>query len=574
MAALDSNQDLAAPRSLTFGSRKSKLARWQTDHVISCLTQRFPQTECQVRTFDTVGDQTLDQPLPAIGGKGLFTAELDNAIRHQEIDVAIHSLKDLPTTPEKGIVILPLLQREDPRDVLISSTESSLSELPAGAVVGTSSPRRQTQLLHLHPHLSVKSIRGNVPTRIDKVHTDAYDAVILAAAGVRRIGYQDRVTHWIPVEQMLPAPGQGVLAATCRKDDETTLRLLRALQDMSTVAPVTAERLLLANLGGGCSAPIAAFGQVLSNGDLELIGRVGSLDGKTVLTATATDICPTTVAQQVANDLFAQGAAELLPRAGGVVCLMTSDRILSPLHGKKVLVTRPTGQAAPMCELIRAHQAIPLSAPLIETQRLIEPGTANLPLDSLDDFDWLVFASSNAIRFFFELLGNRQIDTATRVACVGEKTAQVLRHIFREPDFVPQPFSSEALGEQMPLDGGTRVLIPGPLVSQDAFVERMQTRGFQVTRWPIYKTCFVTLSESIRNELESGVDIVTFASPSAVDSFCEQVPDYSALLAHSVVGCIGPMTNRRAQERNIHVHVVPPRYTVPDLIQALCDYCN
>src|SRR5690242_17393930 len=242
------------------GTRGSKLARWQTDHVREALLRAWPALEAQTRIITTQGDRTLDQPLPAIGGKGVFTAELEEALLRGEIDLAVHSLKDLPTTQTPGLTIGAILERADPRDALISREGHTLATLPQGATVGTSSSRRRAQLLHIRPDLHIRDLRGNVDTRIAKAldPDGPYDAIVLALAGVQRLGRAEVVGEMISLETLLPAPGQGALAVQCR-DDEESRALLASLNQAPTALHVTAERAFLAGLGGGCAVPVAAY---------------------------------------------------------------------------------------------------------------------------------------------------------------------------------------------------------------------------------------------------------------------------------------------------------------------------
>jgi hydroxymethylbilane synthase len=295
-------------RNIVFGSRKSKLAPWQTNQVARQIAAAFPHVETSVQELSTKGDENIDQPLPEIGGKGLFTAELDLALARGEIDVAVHSLKDLPTQQSSSITVLPVLAREDPRDVLISTSGQTLGQLPAGAIVGTSSYRRQSQLLAIRRDLEIRSIRGNVPTRISKVWAGEYDAVVLAAAGVIRVGHHEAVHMWFSLKEILPAPGQGIIAATCRSSDTQMISVLKSLQDRATTVMATAERAFLTALGGGCSAPIAAHCRALDpNGnELELTGRVGTIDGSRIVTEQLTG--------SNAEDLAAQLGAAILKK--------------------------------------------------------------------------------------------------------------------------------------------------------------------------------------------------------------------------------------------------------------------
>jgi hydroxymethylbilane synthase len=266
------------PDVLRLGTRTSRLATWQAEHVAAALRQAWPGLDVELVPFVTKGDKTLDQPLPEIGGKGLFTAELEASLLDGRIDLAVHSLKDLPTDDPAGLTVGATPEREDPRDAWISPGGHGLGDLPGGAVVGTSSLRRGAQLLRQRPDLVIRSIRGNVETRIRKVHEGAYDAGVLALAGLMRLGIEGRAHSTLDLDTMLPAPGQAALGVQVRADGGEAARLVAALDHPATRAAVTAERAFLAGLGGGCSAPIAALSRC--DGDrLTLRGRVVSTDG-------------------------------------------------------------------------------------------------------------------------------------------------------------------------------------------------------------------------------------------------------------------------------------------------------
>jgi len=301
--------------TFTFGTRGSALARRQTDAVAERLRAAFPQAEIAVTIFSTRGDRELDKPLPQIGGKGLFTAELEAALRERRIDLAVHSLKDLPTEDAPGLTIGAILPRESPADVLISRSGYTLDTLPAGATVGTSSLRRAAQLLTRRPDLRILPLRGNVDTRLKKALDPAgpYDAIILAAAGLNRMGLSAHGGQQIPFSVMLPAPGQGAVAVQCRAGDETTLRCLSRLDHLPTRQAVLAERAFLAGLGGGCSVPVGALGAV--NGQtLTLHGVVVGVQGKPVvrLREEGSPDEAESIGFRLAQKALAQGAAELL----------------------------------------------------------------------------------------------------------------------------------------------------------------------------------------------------------------------------------------------------------------------
>lgn len=293
------------------GTRTSRLALWQTQYIIARLEQAWPDLVCRTEPFITQGDKTLDKPLPQIGGKGLFTQELEQALLDGRIHLAVHSLKDLPVEDSSGLTLGAIVGRADVRDVLVTANGRTLETLPQGAIVGTSSLRRQSQLRRLRPDLDVRSIRGNVETRIRKVEEGQYDATILAAAGVTRLGLERHIAEKLPLETMLPAPGQGALAVQCRADDVETLRLLNAIHQPEVAAAVTAERAFLHALGGGCATPVAAYA-VWENGRLQLTGLVGSIDGRETVRVTGNGTDALMLGQAVAQQAIAQGAAEIL----------------------------------------------------------------------------------------------------------------------------------------------------------------------------------------------------------------------------------------------------------------------
>lgn len=264
---------------IRMGSRASDLALWQTGHVRDLLQTAWPDLKVTIETMTTTGDRTLAEALPLIGGKGLFTAELEAALRAGTIDAAVHSLKDLPTDSPDGLVLGAVTRRANPADVLISRDGHTLETLPKGAAVGTSSSRRAAQLLQRRPDLRLTNIRGNVPTRIQKAldPEGPYDAIILAYAGLERLERLGVVSEVLPFEQMVPAPGQAALAVQCRHEAES-IELLAPLDHAETRATVEAERAFLAGLGGGCAVPVAALAEI-REGVLHLFGRVTAPDG-------------------------------------------------------------------------------------------------------------------------------------------------------------------------------------------------------------------------------------------------------------------------------------------------------
>src|SRR5581483_3876764 len=296
-------------------TRPSALARWQTQWVIRALQKIHPHLECEEKIITTQGDKILDKPLPEIGGKGLFTQELESELLSGAVHCAVHSLKDLPVENPAGLTIACIPARAEVRDALISSASQRLALLPPHASVGTSSLRRAAQLLSLRPDLRIQPLRGNVDTRLRKALDGQYDAVVLAGAGLTRLGLDSHVTEWLSLDLMLPAPGQGALAVQCRADDTTTLDLLAALEDESTRKCVTAERAFLQGLGGGCAVPVAAYAEVgIQNSEfrIELTGLVISEDGKKAIKVTGEGADALELGSRLAQQAIQNGADEIL----------------------------------------------------------------------------------------------------------------------------------------------------------------------------------------------------------------------------------------------------------------------
>ena len=303
--------------NIRFGTRGSALALWQTRYVMAELTAANATVTAAYEIYSTKGDRVIDVPLPQVGGKGLFTAELEAALHAGDIDCAVHSLKDLPTEQPAGLALGAIMPRADARDVLISRSGMTLLELPQGAVIGTSSHRRGAQLKAIRPDIQLADIRGNVDTRIKKAldPDGQYDAIMLASAGLDRLGFVDVITERLSPELMLPAPGQGAVAVQMRSEWDGIAHFT-ALHCVDTALCVTAERAFLAGLGGGCSVPVAAYA-VVNDGAVEVTGRVCALDGSTVITVATQGTCETLAEAAIlgaalAEMALAQGAATLL----------------------------------------------------------------------------------------------------------------------------------------------------------------------------------------------------------------------------------------------------------------------
>jgi hydroxymethylbilane synthase len=304
---------VATPSRVRIATRKSALALWQAEFVKAQLEHFHPGITVELVPMSTQGDKILDAPLAKIGGKGLFVKELETAILEDRADIAVHSMKDVPVEFPEGLMLSTICEREDPRDAFVSNRYANLAELPQGAVVGTSSLRRQCQIKAIRPDLQIRDLRGNVNTRLAKLDAGEFDAIILAAAGLIRLGFVERIRNYISIEQSLPANGQGAVGIECRSADLAIQALLAPLEHAKTRSAVLAERAMNRALQGGCQVPIGAFA-VLEGEQLWLRGLVGQLDGREILRAEVRGLSTDAelLGQQLASALLAQGAGEIL----------------------------------------------------------------------------------------------------------------------------------------------------------------------------------------------------------------------------------------------------------------------
>jgi hydroxymethylbilane synthase len=304
-------------RVVRLGTRGSRLARWQTEHVIARLRDVRPDVRCEPVTFSTLGDRVPDVALPRVGDRGLFTRDLEEALREGAIDAAVHSLKDLPTEMPPGLHLGAVLERADPREVLVTPGGTTLDRLPRGARIGTSSVRRRSQLLGLRPDLTVVDIRGNVPTRVDKVMRGDYDGTLLAFAGLQRLGLLEVASEVFDPDAMLPAPGQGALAVQVRADDTDAIALVSPLDHRASRLATAGERGVLSALHGGCQAPLGTAAAWAAPDELRIAAVVAAFDGATSVRAAIrgtvhTEPDAVALAERVAAHLLSRGAAAIL----------------------------------------------------------------------------------------------------------------------------------------------------------------------------------------------------------------------------------------------------------------------
>ncbi len=543
--------------TLRIGTRRSALALWQAEHVRMLLMESWPHLNVELVPFTTRGDRELGKALPEIGGKGLFTAELEAALREGRIDLAVHSLKDLPTEMPDGLTLAAIPKRADPHDVLISRHGLPLSELPLEPIIGTSSNRRAAQVLLARPDARIQPLRGNVDTRVRKAlnPNGPYDAVLLALAGLKRLGLEGKATEVLPFDVMLPAPGQGALGIQCRARDERVLGLLRPLDDAETRAAVVAERAFLEGLGGGCAMPVAALGRVQGR-KVFLQGLYVTADGIPVRVEGEEELeLAQVLGLRLASDALARARRlhRAVPRRG------------TPL---RVLVTRAPEQAE---ALVRGLRALGMEPVLYPTIRVAPPeDTGSLDRALLDLFagkyQWLILTSVNGVRFLWqrlEALGHTRLPSTLNVGVIGPATARALRERGVEPDVVPDEYVAERLADALGEVQGHSILLARADRARAALRRILQARGARVHEVVAYRTVIAPPTTP-----PPDADIVTFTSPSTVEGFVRALGERT-LASHVRVVCIGPITAKAAQKWGIPVHAVAEEYTIPGLIQAV-----
>lgn len=308
-------------KSVVIGTRGSKLALWQANYIADCLRKQYPDLTVELKQITTMGDKILDVPLAKIGGKGLFTKELENEMLSGTIDLAVHSLKDMPTELPEGLTLAAITERIASGDALVSNRFSSFQALPKGARVGTSSLRRKAQLLAYRPDLIISDLRGNVDTRLKKLDDGEFDAIVLAAAGLKRLGWEKRIAEILDTKVCLPAVGQGALAIETRADDQAILDLLAFLNDEETRVTTTAERAFLRTVEGGCQVPVGVYGTVVGENQMQVEALIASLDGKVVVrdTLRGSFADAEILGIRLAKSLLARGGREIMISVGCMV---------------------------------------------------------------------------------------------------------------------------------------------------------------------------------------------------------------------------------------------------------------
>lgn len=618
--------------NLIIGSRGSKLALWQSNWIKQELERLHPGLVVELEIIKTTGDKMQEVSLAGLAGagKGVFTKEIEEALIDRRIDLAVHSLKDLPTVLPDGLHIAAITERVDVRDALICSaalhsTVKAIRDLPKGARVGTSSLRRRAQLLHQRPDLHVLELRGNVDTRLRKLDEGQYDAIILASAGLIRLGFADRISARIDPAEMLTAVSQGALGIESRVNDDRTNLLLESLNDWPTRFAAEAERAVLRELGGGCAVPIAALGVVNADNQLRLEGLVADVDGRELIRLHVEGSAHQAeeIGAQLAEALVRAGARELLqygerqrpepvsnsatqvqqasPAQSAETKIVsaamsakrevqvadaprTAPNVEQPLAGRKVIVTRSPKQSGEMVRFLEKLGAEVIACPTIEIKPPASWEQMDSALAKLSWFDWLAFTSSNGVEFFLRRLDETEHGRAElmahKVCAVGRKTAERLKAENIPVAVMPERFTAESLvedfikrfgvGQRL---RGSKMLLPASNITLDVIRPAMEKIGVHVEIVEAYQTVLPTSSSKDVMKLirETQADYILFTSPSTVSNLAAilETDHLSPHLGHCRVACIGPVTAEAAELHGLEVHIQPKEHTAEAVVRAL-----
>lgn len=530
--------------ALRIGTRGSALARAQTELVAAALADRDRATESIVIT--TAGDRRVPD---TAWGEGAFVLAIETALLAGEIDLAVHSAKDVPTDEDPRLTVGAYLPRGEPRDALVApaGAASSLDSLPSGARIGTDSPRRKGFILARRPDLVVEPLHGNVDTRLRRLDAGEADALVLAAAGLARLGRTERISELLDVEIMPPAPGQGAIAVQARSDDGAALDALRAIDHVPTRVAVEAERAFLNAMGGGCRAPVGALASIDPQaGTLSMIAGFAALDGRAAgLERVAGRLDDATaLAQRLAERII-----HLRARVPGA---------------PRVLVTRPAAESRRLAARLSEFGVAALIAPAIEVELLDRSADLDAALANLADNDWVIVTSANGARALSNAARRLGVDLgaagAVRWAAVGRASARELLQAGAPSPWLPRRADAAGLAAELPLESGQRALWLRGSLADSTLRGVLAERGAELSEVIVYRTAEAPASSraALAEALEGGLDALVLASPSAVRGLlalaaADAGSSASARLRALPAVCVGPRTAAEARERGFSV---------------------
>jgi len=492
-------------KKIIIGTRGSQLSLTQTNIVKNLLQPLFPNYIIETRIIKTLGDKNM-KPIPLdTVGKGWFTKELDEAVMNGTVDLAVHSLKDIPETFPASLTITAIPQREDAREAFVSNNGASLFQLKKGAVIGTDSIRRKVQILHVRPDVIVKSLRGNVNRRLEKLDNGEYDAICLAVAGLKRLGLSNRITQYFAAEDFVPSPGQGALALVTNKTNKAFNKLLAQLSHQPSVLTTTAERIFSEIMEGGCSMPIGAYAKIKGK-KITICGMVGSLDAKHMIRESVSGETShyKSLAKKLAKNLLKNSAAWY--------------------KSTYVIVTRQSDTKDTFIKKLEKSGYHVFVSPIISIIDNEADPQVQKYLGKISSFDWIVFTSQNGVRIFMDAMqkrGSREKLRKIHFAAVGTKTAKAIETYGLKVSFIPAIFTGKDLAKEFSHLKGKNVLLPRADIANPLLVTQLEAKGAHVVDMPIYKTINVRFDLTKLEKLIHNNQILclTFTSPSTVKGF-------------------------------------------------------
>ncbi len=580
--------------NLRLGTRGSMLAMRQSEGIAQQLRKLNPQLTIQIIIIQSTGDQILSSPLWQIGGKGLFTREIEVALLEEKIDFAVHSLKDLPTTNTPGLTVSAVTTRESPWDLLLAEEPIELEKLAADEILGTSSLRRQALLRVNYPNLNIHDLRGNVPTRLNKMKEGNYKAIVLAEAGINRLGLKARFMRRLREDELLPAPGQGALGIQTRSADVQTISLVQQLHHQNTAACTSAERALLHHLGGGCQAPLGAYAHIQGD-QIVLSGRVVSKDCKEQIQGTLAGALhnPDDLGKRLAAMLHQKGASEWMKHwqpsqsndeVNPIVAQFEAEMKRKPLYNIPVIVTREEDADGPVSRALRTAGASPICVPLVHSSLMGNTPDMKLAVQQIDSYDWVILTSKRALQALIDAGLNPVNAKKTQWACVGEGTAERLLAFGIEPKLQSALKTGESLAHDLVECTGSsapsmKVLFPKSNISSETLPKILLQASMSIHEVVAYET---TLSDKHHSSLVNllatkQARCLVFCSPSAVDSFYsawELIPEAVRFEINRelIFASIGPSTSQRLREHRFNVLVESKERTFENLISELEHY--
>ncbi len=566
-----------AVQSLLIGTRGSALALWQARHVQNELARLVPGCATRLETIRSEGDLDKVSPLTEIGGRGVFSSALQRALLEERIDLAVHSTKDVPTLSPLGLEIAAFPPREDPRDVLVSRHGVGIADLPRAPRIGTSSRRRAVQILALRPDAVVVELRGNIDTRLRKAASPEYDAVVLAAAGLLRMEWAERITDYLSIDAFIPSPGQGALAIETRSAPDPVRVMVAELNHDRTATEVSLERKFLMSIGGGCTTPIGAHARLETAHGQALVrfwGMLANEDGTRL--ERAYDEFRPDQGDDVVREIAQRMMRSLAPAWEGS---SIAEGAAHDLAGRKVLTTGTPSLAGSLRWAFTRRGTVMIHQATI----VVEPTDSPAALDeAIADartgvYDWVVVTSENAVDAAVRAVGGQPAPRRTRVAAVGSQTTRRLRERGVAVDLVPggdQRVAGllEALAA-FDLDG-LRVLCLIGNRARPELVEGLRARGARVDAIEAYRTVDVEeMDVHVLAAIRGGeIDVVTFGSPSSVESLVRLLGVDLAALSGACLAAIGPTTASAMEALGLTPHVVASTPDAEGVAHAVSGY--